>query len=57
MLPNNEENVHKLKGFLKNKGFQLSDVELEKVVQNLYELGVFLVRLKIKQHTDKEEPP
>lgn len=51
-----EESVQKLKGYLKNKGFKLSDSEIDKIVQNLYELGLFLVRLKIKQHSQSTKP-
>lgn len=50
------EEVQKIKDYLKKKGLQLSESETEKIAQNLYELGLFLVRLKIKQHSQSTEP-
>lgn len=47
----NAEGVQKLKEFLKKKGLQGEEVEIERIAQNLYELGLFLVRLKIKEHS------
>lgn len=52
----NEEGVQKLKEFLKRKGLGGEEVEIEKIAQNLYELGLFLVRLKIKQHSQSTKP-
>ena len=47
----NEEGIQKLKEFLNKKGLKGEEIEIEKIAQNLYELGLFLVRLKIKQHS------
>lgn len=52
----NEEGVRRLGDFLKKKGFQLSEDEIERIAQNLYGLGLFLVRLKVKQHTKPLKP-
>ena len=52
----NEEGVQKLKDFLGKKGFQLSKSEIERIAPNLYELGLFLVRLKVKQHAKPPKP-
>jgi len=50
------EEVQKIKDYLKKKGLQLSESETEKIAQNLYELGLFLMRLKIKQHSQSTKP-
>ena len=55
-MTENDEGVQKLKDFLKKKGLQLPNNEIEKISQNLYELGLFLVRLKIKQHPKPPKP-
>ena len=44
-----QEEVLKLKDFLKKRGLQLSDSEIESIAQNLYALGRFIVRLKVKK--------
>ncbi len=49
-----EEGVKKLKDLLKNKDSQISDSEAEKIAQNLYDLGLFLVHSKIKNINDKK---
>ena len=53
----NTEDVQKLKDFLKKKHPQLSEGEVEVKAQNLYELGLFLVRLKVKQHSKPSKSP
>lgn len=53
----NEKEVQKLRDFIGKRGIQLSDNEIEKIAQNLYELGVFLVRLKVKQHSKQAKTP
>lgn len=50
----NEEGVRKLKELLKKKFPQLSDSEIEKIALNLYELGLFLVRKKLKEIIKKQ---
>lgn len=50
------EGVKKIKELLKKKGSQGEEVEIEKIAQNLYELGLFLVRLKVKQHSKPPKP-
>lgn len=45
----NEEAVQKLKDYLKKKGLQLPDNEIDKIAKNLFNLGLFLVRLKVKE--------
>ena len=45
------EAVTKIKDLLKKESPQLNNDKLENLAQNLYELGLFLVRLKIKQHS------
>lgn len=52
----NEEGIQKLKEFLKKKCVKGEEVEIERIAQNLYELGLFLVRLKIKQHSKPPKP-
>ncbi len=52
----NEEGVEKLKVYLRKKFPQLSDSEIEKIAPNLYELGLFLVRLKVKEHSKQSKP-
>lgn len=52
----NDEKVQKLKDFLKKKNPQLSNNEVEEISKNLYELGLFLVRLKLKQHSKPPKP-
>ena len=52
MLENNED-VRKLQDLLRKKCPPLFDSEIEKVAQNLHELGLFLVRSRIKQHSEK----
>ena len=47
----NEEGIQKLKEFLNKKGLKGEEIEIEKIAQNLYELGLFLVQLKVKQHS------
>lgn len=51
----NEKEVQKLKDFIKS-GSQLSENEIEKIAQNLYDLGLFLVRLRVKQHVKPPKP-
>mgnify|MGYP001558538175 CR=1 FL=1 len=48
---NNADNVRKLVDVLKKKGLRGEEIEIEKIAQNLYELGLFLVQLKVKQHS------
>lgn len=52
----NEKEVQKLKDFTKKRGIQLSDNEIEKIAPNLYELGLFLVRLRVKEHPKQSKP-
>ncbi len=52
----NEQGIQKLKEFLKKKGLNGEEIEIEKIAQNLYELGLFLVRLKVKQHSKPPKP-
>jgi len=59
-----ESGIQKIKDFLKKRGLNLSENEIEKYAQNLYQLGLFLVQLKIKQHSalsrkikDVDRPP
>lgn len=47
----NEDGIRKLQDYLKNKKLSLKDSEIESVAQNLYELGLFLVRLQVKKHS------
>jgi hypothetical protein len=49
----NGEGFQKLKDFLQKKHPHLTEEEIEKYTSNLYELGLFLVRLKIEQHSKK----
>ena len=53
---NNAEDIRKLVDVLKKKGLQGEEVEITKIAQNLYELGLFLVRLKVKEHSTKPKP-
>ena len=53
---NNADNIRKLVDVLKKKGFKGEEVEIEKIAQNLYELGLFLVHLKVKEHSTKPKP-
>ncbi|HIH52513.1 MAG TPA: hypothetical protein HA284_03180 [Nanoarchaeota archaeon] len=52
----NQEGIQKLKDYLKKKGLKCSEEEIEKIAQNLYELGLFLVRLKVKEHSAQPKP-
>ena len=51
------EEVQKIGELLKKRGIQLSDSEIEAIAQNLYELGLFLVRLKLKTHSKAASKP
>jgi len=51
----NEKEVSELRNFLKKRDLKLSDDEIEKIAQNLYKLGVFLVELQIKNHSKSKE--
>lgn len=46
-----EEGVRKLGEFIKKKFPEMCGGEIEKMARNLYDLGAFLVHLKIKQHS------
>lgn len=52
----NEEGVQKLKDFLAKNNPQLTRSDVEKIALNLYELGVFLVHLKVKRHSELLKP-
>jgi len=52
----NEEGIQKLKEFLKKKGLKCDEEEIERIAQNLYKLGLFLVRLKVKEHSAQPKP-
>ena len=47
-----EEEVQKISDFIKKKGFQLNNSEIEKISYQLLGVASFLVRLKIKKHTE-----
>ncbi len=51
MLENQAEEL-KLQELLKKKFPQLNTEEIEKISHQLMELGVFLVRLEIKKHSN-----
>ena len=50
MLENGEA-VLKLKDFLKKKGLQLPENKIEEIAQNLFRLGLFLVRRKVEENS------
>lgn len=47
----NLENIKKITELLRKLQPHMSEEELEKQSQNLYELAIFLVRLKAKAHS------
>lgn len=49
------EVIPKLKGLLQNEYPHLSEQELQSIAQNLYDLGLFLVRQEIKKHSKPED--
>jgi len=63
----NEEEIHKLSDLLKKKFPQLNEDEINKISQNLFRLGLFLVELQIEKCSKlkdlenfeqiKKEPP
>ena len=56
MLENQAE-VLKLQELLKKKFPELKNEEIEQRANQLMEIGVFLVRLKIKKHSDSLNLP
>jgi hypothetical protein len=50
------EGIQKLKDILQKRSSDISDSEIEKQAQNLYELGLFFVRLKVKEHSASRIP-
>lgn len=48
MLENNEE-IQRIKDLLKKKKPQLNDEEIDKISNQLYQLGLILVQLQIKK--------
>ena len=51
------DEIQKLKDFLRRKNLGLSEEKIEKNSAQLLELGFFLVRLKVKQHSKATEKP
>jgi flagellin-specific chaperone FliS len=47
-MSENREEIQKLENLIKKKGLKLSENKIEEISQNLYNIGLFLVHLKIK---------
>jgi hypothetical protein len=55
MLENEEKDVQYLKDYLRKKGLQISEEEIEKYAHQLYMLGKFVVHLKVIESSSPQK--
>lgn len=56
-MEENHKEILIVENLLRKKEVCLDKKEIKKFATNLYEIGLFLVQLKIKQHSKQPKPP